>query len=411
MEKIKIDYDNLIKIVARSLDLVGVDDAYHAQRVAYMASLVSKKMGYESSFVEDLTNAALLHDCGISSTLEHKHLIDEFLWTGAEAHCHRGYEYLAHCKPLAKFADYIKLHHTPWHELKNLDLSEAEKTANNLIFLCDRLDALYAFARETSSLDSVVLNRQELLDKIHERKGYLFKSDLCDALLDLAETDAFWFGLRDEYLGSVVANFNPNDGKSEFLEPKRVRSIGTFLARIIDAKSHYTNDHSIRVSALAGEVARRMNLSEETQVNLEIAGLLHDVGKLRIPDDILEKRGKLSDVERITINQHALDTKYVLELLFPNSLIAKWASSHHEKLNGTGYPFGLTENDLDVESRIMVCCDIFQAVTQNRPYRPPMSLENAIGILDDMAEKGEVDRDIVNVMKEYGDELYEISST
>jgi HD-GYP domain-containing protein (c-di-GMP phosphodiesterase class II) len=411
MNKINIDYDNLIKVIARSLDLVGIDGVYHAQRVAYMASITAKQLGYEKSFIEDVTNAALLHDCGVSSTLEHKHLIDEFLWHGAEAHCHRSYEFLSNCKPLSKFAEYVRYHHTPWQELIEMDLPEEVSLANNLIFLCDRLDALYATARDEHSADYVILNRQKLLEKIEERQGSLFDPELSQALLHVARTEAFWMGLRDEYLDSVVARFNPNAGKSEFLELKQVRNIGTFLARIIDAKSKFTNDHSIRVAALARCVASYLGLPEETQDHLELAGLLHDIGKLRVSDVVLEKNGKLTDLERIQVNQHALDTKYVLELLFPNSAIAKWAPSHHEKLNGSGYPFGIAGTEICKEVRILTCCDIFQALTQNRPYRPPMSFDDAYGIMLDMCHRGEIDKEVLEVILANKEELYEISST
>lgn len=142
---------------------------------------------------------------------------------------------------------------------------------------------------------------------------------------------------------------------------------------------------------------------------MEMAGLLHDIGKLRVPDEIIDKPGQLSPAERAVICRHSYDTYRILSRVFPDMPIAHWAACHHENLRGTGYPFGLKGAELELETRILSVADVFQALAQDRPYRPPLDAEAVLVHLGSMAAEGLLDGDIVALAERESDALYALA--
>jgi HD-GYP domain-containing protein (c-di-GMP phosphodiesterase class II) len=132
------------------------------------------------------------------------------------------------------------------------------------------------------------------------------------------------------------------------------------------------------------------------RMKLYLAAALHDIGKLEIPTEILEKPGKLTDAEFSIIKDHIRITWELLKDIDGFQSVCDWASNHHEKLNGTGYPFGKKAEQLDFNSRLMACIDIYQAVSEERPYHPPRNHESTMQVLYQIAESGGIDRDILN---------------
>ncbi|WDC84685.1 HD domain-containing protein [Caloramator sp. mosi_1] len=132
---------------------------------------------------------------------------------------------------------------------------------------------------------------------------------------------------------------------------------------------------------------------------MEIAALLHDIGKLSIPNSILDKNGKLTPDEMQIMRSHTYYTRFILSKIEGFEEITEWASNHHEKLNGRGYPLGLVADELSLESRIMAICDIYEALTADRPYRAGMRPEDAFKIIETMIEAGEVCNKAFNIVK------------
>lgn len=185
----------------------------------------------------------------------------------------------------------------------------------------------------------------------------------------------------------------------------QLKQIASFFAGIIDYKSPFTSTHSIGVACIAKRLAGYMGLGEETSQKIYLAGALHDIGKVAIGNDILEKPDKLTDEEYSVMKHHAAYTYYILSDINGFDEIRDWAAFHHERLDGTGYPFGKTAAELGVEERIMAGADIYQALTESRPYKSGMSHNKACSILYDMANKGWIDSDVVsNIDKCFADE-------
>ncbi len=188
-------------------------------------------------------------------------------------------------------------------------------------------------------------------------------------------------------------------GKSYEPSFNELRSLALIFSRIVDAKSPFTAEHSLGVARLSRFIAGRMNVSEENCDKLELAGLLHDLGKLRVPDEILDKPGQLDAHERRIINTHSFETYQILRNIKGFEDIALWAAYHHEEPGGLGYPFHVHEETLSLEARILRVADIFQAMAQNRPYRAGLSSEQVLDFINNLVSKGRLDEEIVSVLR------------
>ena len=180
----------------------------------------------------------------------------------------------------------------------------------------------------------------------------------------------------------------------------QIKAIADLFAHIVDYKSPFTSNHSIGVAEGAEKISRFMGFDEDICQKMYLAGALHDIGKVAIGNEILEKPEKLTDEEFKTMKHHAEYTYYILSGIDDFEEIRDWAALHHEKLNGKGYPFGKTADELNEQERIMACIDIYQTLTEDRPYKKGLSHEKACDILDDMEQKGFVDSDISNKIRE-----------
>jgi len=175
-----------------------------------------------------------------------------------------------------------------------------------------------------------------------------------------------------------------------------VQTIDALIAAI-EAKDQYTRGHSQRVSSLAVQIAQKMGMSKQQAEELRIAGILHDIGKIGISDSILQKKGPLTKEEYEEIKKHPAISNRILYPIGLSDRILKAIAFHHERFDGRGYPFGLTNESLGLEPQIIAVADAFDAMTSSRPYREPLSLATAIKELEN--NKGtQFHPDIVDIM-------------
>ncbi|MPN03593.1 hypothetical protein SDC9_150824 [bioreactor metagenome] len=153
------------------------------------------------------------------------------------------------------------------------------------------------------------------------------------------------------------------------------------LLRKVDEKDRYTYGHGKRVMEYAVKIARKMGISSSAYDNIAVSSLFHDVGKCYIPDEILNKPTRLTDMEFKAIMKHPLHTGILLERKFGWD-VAEIAQCHHERIDGKGYPFGLRGDEIRIESKIIAVCDAFDAMTTDRPYRKAMTPQQAIEELE-----------------------------
>lgn len=384
-----VDLDRAVLALSDALDFIGVDDVGHGHRVALMSVAVARELGWEGEAIHDLLWAGLLHDCGVSTTREHKVLVDEIDWEGSRGHSIRGADFLASVPSLAHLAPVVREHHTHWEDLRHSGLAPDQALAANIIYLTDRADAVRAMGMAPG---------REVAECLEAHAGTRFAPQAVAVLRDLAAREVFWFIQDDPALHERIAEIASSQ------DPRRadmaeIKAIATMFGHIIDAKSPYTERHSIGVSRAARLLGHLFGRAPDVLDRIEIAGLLHDLGKLRIPDQLIEKQGPLSADERRTMARHSFDTWEVLRHVFGEGDISQWAAFHHEAMSWQGYPFHRDGEDLPLEARIVAVADVFQALAQKRPYRTPLSAEEIAGILDGMVFGGKLDRDVVLVLK------------
>lgn len=149
----------------------------------------------------------------------------------------------------------------------------------------------------------------------------------------------------------------------------------TTIAKIVEMQDPYTAGHEHRVSQLACAIAREMDLSEEKIESIRVAGILHDIGKLYVPSQILSKPGALNETEFILIKMHALTGYETLKSIDFPWPVAQIVRQHHERINGSGYPDGLSGDDTLIEARILAVADVVESMSSHRPYRPSRGME------------------------------------
>jgi len=150
------------------------------------------------------------------------------------------------------------------------------------------------------------------------------------------------------------------------------------IARIIGTKDPYIAGHHERVSQLAVAIAREMLIPEEQIEGIRVTSMVHDIGKINVPAEILSKPGKLTDIEFGLIQQHTTTGYEVLKTIDYPWPIAEIVLQHHENINGTGYPYGLKDGDILIEAQIIRVADVVEAMSSHRPYRAALGLEAAI---------------------------------
>lgn len=408
----KFSLQHALVSLTRALDFVGVDEISHGKRVALLAQAIARECGWSDSECREALYAGMLHDCGVSRVREHRSLTQTLEWDGAQAHCLLGEEYLLACPPLARFAPVVRWHHTRWEVLKNgmFGLSERDAVLANLIFLADRTDVLLAPYISASALRSEILwEYRNIVDHLVSLSGQLFQPALIAGLKAAASRESFWLQCDPAYVNDeIVESFEL--AEPEALSSRDALSLARLFARTVDAKSVYTLEHSTRVAALARYLAEIDGSSGELLDEIEIAGLLHDIGKLRVAEEIVDKPGVISSEERAVMKRHSYDTTRILKMAFPGLPIADWGGMHHENLLGTGYPAHHAGKQIPREARLIAVADIFQALSQDRPYRGRLEAPTVMAHLDELADSGRLDRQIVQLARDHLERCYAIAT-
>ena len=264
----------------------------------------------------------------------------------------------------------------------------------NLIFLLDRVDYLsYAF----QSAD-LLAKRSHVRYTINKCRGTLFQKDLLDAFLDSSSTEAFWFSLNSHILGDFIAE-QKHQRQGNITNVVELLRVAELFAEIVDAKSTYTATHSRGVAEIAVFLAQKLSFHNSIIDEINIAALLHDIGKLQVPDRFLESTAPLVDEGLSYMRHHSYATYHILHNINGMGHIAEWAGNHHEALDGSGYPFHKTKEELDIQSRIIALADIFQALAQDRPYRRALQADDIISFIAKSCDSGRLDKEIFAVIK------------
>jgi putative nucleotidyltransferase with HDIG domain len=239
---------------------------------------------------------------------------------------------------------------------------------------------------------------ERAIEVARERAGRWFDPRLVKIAVRLARDGVLFARLEAEGAAHCLRELEPG-ADSEPLTDARIDDICVAFASVIDAKSSYTFRHSLGVMSAAHAIAGRLGLDEDTGITTRRAALLHDIGKLSVPNSILEKPGKLNADEWAVVRNHPYYTHQILGRIPGFGELAEIAASHHEKLDGSGYWRGLLGPQLSIPARLLVVADIYDALAAKRPYRDPMPREKVFAILESETPHA-LDADCVRALKE-----------
>ncbi len=373
-------------------ELVHVSDN-HSKRITYMSICTAEQLGIHGADLQDMAVCSLLHDNALNHYIKAKlnknisYTVSTRLFPNVYTHCVIGEKNVQNLPFNSDIRNVIMYHH------ENTDGSgpfgkkgDEIPLFSRIIHLCDLTDKLSQ--THTDKHEAYV----SVCSYLKKTSGSIVDEECVTAFLKAFDEEHFsllWDPDLDNLLWIKVPRIKQN------LSFEQIKSLADFYARIIDYKSPCTSTHSIGVAKNAERLSLFMGFDKAVSEKMYLAGALHDIGKVVVNNKILEKPGRLTEDEFSVMKHHAEFTYYMLSPIKDFKEIRNWAAFHHERLDGSGYPFGLSADKLNTQERIMACADIYQALTEDRPYRHSIPHNEACDVLKEMADNGWLDPVIV----------------
>ena len=413
----------VVSALSHALDLSTGQPTGHSIRSCILGMRIAEEIGLSDEVRNDLYYALLLKDCGCSSNasktfhalgsddIKAKRDVKTTDWTRiswetiqyAFSHVAPGKPFLERSRALFRMAlhqkqhtkDVVKIRCERGSTLARL-MELSDETAHGILSLDEHWDGRGnpdgLRKTEIPILSRIMLLAQTLevflasqgaeaaLAVVNGRSKAWFDPDLIKAVRSLARRKELWTDLLSDRAFTLGLEMEPQQ-KVMKKGDTALDSICLAFAQIVDAKSPFTFNHSNGVANAAVAIARVLKLKRERILFIRHAALLHDLGKLSVPNTILEKPGKPTDEEWEVLRLHPFYTWKILAGIPGFREMSEIAASHHEKLNGRGYFRGLTAEQLPIEARILVVADIFDALSAKRPYRDSLPLETVFQIM------------------------------
>ena len=384
-QRIEIKLGQLLRSLSYALDIAENRYSGHSRRTAYIAYSIAKEMDLKEEDIIDIYYGALIHDIGMAGHLSNHSITDIHYYENLKKeHCSFGYNILDKLPLKREIKEYLLYHHEEWEGTGPYGLKGDEiPLASQVIHIADYFE-LFFVRRARDLLGNPDLN---IIDKwLDPYRDKMFNNDICHIFLTIVSREKFWLDLKPSNIDPALVIVEP--GKNICIDIHDLHRISEAFSMLIDAKSKFTYEHSKGISKIAYNFATYLGYNSLMIEKLTIAANLHDIGKFIVPTRIIEKPSKLTSKEFSIMKSHAYYTKLILKQIEGIEDIAEWAGNHHEKLNGKGYPEKLNVKVLTKEDQVIAFADIFQALTEDRPYRKGMNPKKAIDVMTNMAEKG-----------------------
>lgn len=399
-DRSRINLYELLNCLTSAEDLISPELANHHQKVAYLALKIGEQMEVPFEQRKELVLAGLLHDIGVLSLDEHLEFVENeapSVWN----HAFRGARLLESFPPLRGAAEIIRFHHIPWnHGAGNQFEGKPISPLSHILHLADRVVVAIDGKRD------VIGQIKELQQKFKARRGTYFLPEAVDAFLEISAHEYVWLDIVYKPQLSLLPDMILLDVLE--LDMDDVIALTRIFSWIIDFRSSFTATHSAGVAVIASALAGLAGFSEIECKMMQVAGNLHDLGKLAVKPEVLEKRANLNDEEFNAIRAHTFYTFRLLQSIRGFETINQWASFHHERIDGRGYPFHLGGDSLPLGSRIMAVADVFTAVTEDRPYRRGMHKNQVLTVMKNMADSGALCPYAVSLLASHYDSLNEL---
>ena len=395
----KINLFDMVNTISDVSDMISPLLRSHQNVVGYVSFLIAKEMGLSTKEQNDVLIAGLLHDVGATSLKERLDLLN-FKIEHPHIHAEKGYFVLKRFKYFKNISNIVRFHHYKYNFGRGLEFEGKEiPIGSHILHLADRFEVLVNKNQEPLG------QKEETLKRIKENSGEFFHPVIVEVFLEIADKEYFWFDTCSQDFDIDVAIANKLKFNLFEIDIDEFEQFSEVIAVLIDFRSRFTLFHSFGVSIVAKEIAKSVDFSEKECEMMKIAGLVHDIGKIAVPTEILEKPGRLEENEMNIIKRHPYNTYRIFEEINALDQINLWAASHHEKLDGTGYPFHLREENMSLGSRIMCISDIFTALAEDRPYRKGMDVKTVLKILNDMARDKKIDPYLLSILEKNIDEI------
>lgn len=365
-----ISFTDILKCFSDALDLLNPSLKNHHKNTAFIAQKIATEMGMNGKDLLDVTAAAAVHDIG-ACVLDDRTLTFDTNLDTLDHHSLAGFMFLNETKMFENLSTIVRFHHSKWNNGSGTKKRDIHiPLSSYIVHLADRIDILI-------DKDSFILHQiDDIIYIISENSGKYFNSEVVNAFKSVASKKSFWLDLKSDSLWDIIIqNINSEINNKINFNVCEIISYIKLLVKLIDFKSNFTATHSTGVAAVAKTISKIIGFSENSQRDIMITGFLHDLGKLSIPVEILEKPDKLTSKEFELMLSHPYYTFKILENIKDFSQINLWASQHHERLQGNGYPFNNSGDEIPLESRIIAVADIFTALSEGRPYRKGMSTD------------------------------------
>ena len=374
----------ILHIISNMLKMQNAKLLDHGSRVGYLVAKMLEAKGLSEREILEGYLIGLLHDVGAYKTEEIDKLI-QFETKNVCEHSIYGYLILELSEIMGDMADVILYHHTPWNKINGISADKKEMA--NLIFLADRVE-IY------------VRSKQEPIDMEMLKKHQFYSEENLELFVDADQKYDLQKRLMD---GSFINDTEKYLYRAEFSEEELKKWI-RMVAFLIDFRSESTVTHTITMVSASVAIANKMGLSKQQIDEIYTGAYIHDLGKIAIPVDILEKPGKLTFDEMEVMKTHILLTGNIIRG-HVNDNVYKIAMRHHEKINGKGYPYGIEDEEMTLAEKIVAVADIYSALSGTRSYKEKFEKEKIISIMEQMAEQSQNDSEVIRVLVDNYDEI------
>lgn len=385
---------NLVRTLSMALNLVVDGASMHQLRTAVICKYIADEMCFAPTKMQLLLNAAFMHDIGAAPDHDEQQRLaspseEKRLGQGIFSHAEEGWKLLKDSLCFSDSAAAVRHHHDNWKGGNPSGYNgKAIPLESRIIHLADRVEV------SVNKSLPVLSQRRAVTDVVVSRRGAQFDPDVVDAFLQCSQKECFWLDVVNPDF--VVKSLTNGYTDSVLLSPNQLLNIAEMFATLIDRKSIFTATHSRSVANVAVLLAKHHGFSISELHLMQIAGYLHDLGKLSVHSGILEKPGPLTPGEMEIMRQHTYFTYRLLAQIEDLKLAAQWAAFHHETLDGKGYPFQLTGDMLPLGSRIMSVADIFVALAEDRPYRKRLEASAIRDVMSGLVQNNKIDSLIVS---------------
>ncbi len=381
-----IHSEKVMTVVRRALNLIDSRLVDHGVKVMSVLQDMLKAEDCQDALLQkNLSILAMLHDVGAYRTEEIDNLV-QFETGSVWEHSIYGYLFLREFTPLKEWAEVVLYHHAGCGSME--EVSGEIRHYAQMLHIADRAVVWH---------DEGKRPEEELKKLFSYGRGTAFSPE---------SIDLFWRACRQ--MGTLEQMDRPvcleRRLNCSLISPQEARSYLAMVVHAIDFRSHVTVTHTMSVMEIGLRLARRMGLPVETQEQIYYGALLHDLGKIGTPVSILEKPGRLTAEEMAIMREHVVLSGQIIEGCVEQT-VARIALRHHEKLDGSGYPLGLSGEELSLPERLLAVADMISALCMSRSYKEAYSKERCLMILWELCDKGQLDSQVVKTADTFFDEI------